>query len=262
MEFIYHEYQPSRSLQSIVDCYWIIRTTGSRNELSPKHRCLPLGMLELIIQLDDNFAHGTVCNRSYIFPKSYLVGIMKESVCWQMRGNSASFGVRLKPEGVLQLFQTPLADLCNGFADAESFLAKADTPIIERIREAPDHKARIFLMEAFLHSQLARFNPERNYFTEALKQIRSKEGNFTHTTLEKKLQVGERQLQRMFKDNLGLSPKSYFRIMRFRQAFDSVKAQQEVDWLELTHSLGYSDQSHFIRDFKEFAGVTPSALSA
>lgn len=262
MEFIYQEYHPSASLQSVVDCYWIIRTTGSREELSPKHRCLPLGMLELIIQLEDNFAHGVVCNRSYVFPRSYLVGIMQESVCWQMRGNSTSFGVRLKPEGVLQLFGTPLADFCNGFVDAEAFLSKAQTPIVERIQEAPNLKVRIFLMETFLHNQLARFNPERNYFTEALKQIRSKHGNFTHTTLEKKLQVGERQLQRMFKDNLGLSPKAYFRIMRFRQAFDSLKAKQEVDWQELTFSLGYSDQSHFIRDFKEFAGVTPSAVSA
>ena len=262
MQFTYQEYQPSASLQSVVDCYYIIGTTGSRSDLSPYHRCLPLGMLELIIQLDDNFAHGEVRNQSYVFPKAYLVGIMKESVRWRMRGDSTSFGVRLKPEGVLQLFQTPLSDLCNGFVDAEAFLSKAHTPIVERIQAAPDHKARIFLMETFLHNQLARFNPESNYFTEALRQIRSRQGTFTHTTLEKKLQVGERQLQRMFKDNLGLSPKSYFRIMRFRQAYDSVMAQREVDWMELTCSLGYSDQSHFIRDFKEFAGVTPSAICA
>jgi AraC-like DNA-binding protein len=118
-------------------------------------------------------------------------------------------------------------------------------------------------METFLHNQLAKFSLEVNYFTEALKQIRSQEGHFTHTTLSRKLQVGERQLQRMFKDNLGLSPKSYFRIMRFRRAIDSVNARKkEVDWLELTHTLGYTDQSHFIRDFKQYAGVTPSALSA
>jgi AraC-like DNA-binding protein len=76
------------------------------------------------------------------------------------------------------------------------------------------------------------------------------------------LQVGERQLQRMFKDNLGLSPKSYFRLMRFRHAVASVRGRREIDWLDLTHTLGYSDQSHFIRDFKAFAGVTPSALCA
>jgi AraC-like DNA-binding protein len=179
-----------------------------------------------------------------------------------MHGSSAVFGVRFKPEGFLQLFGTPLAELYNNVVDAGSFLSKSDTPIVERIQEAPDHKARIFLMEAFLHNQLARFNPESNCFTEALRQIRSKHGNFTHATLEKKLQVGERQLQRMFKDNLGLSPKSYFRIMRFRQAYDSVMAQKEVDWIELTYSLGYSDQSHFIRDFKEFAGVTPTTIFA
>ncbi len=74
MHFIYQEYQPSPSLQPVVDCYYTIGTTGSRSDLSPPHRCLPLGMLELLIQLDDNFAHGEVCNQSYVFPRAYLVG--------------------------------------------------------------------------------------------------------------------------------------------------------------------------------------------
>ncbi len=262
MEFIYQEYQPSDALTAIVDCYWSVRTTGSRHELSPKHRCLPLGMAELIIHLDDNCAHGVVGNQLRIFPRAMLAGIMKEPMCWQMRGNSTAFGVRLKPEGVIGLFGVPLADLCNDFVDAETFLGEVHTPILQSVREAAGDEARIALMENFLQGQPARVNPGNNYFTEALRQVRSQEGFFTHATLEKKLQVGERQLQRMFKDNLGLSPKSYFRIMRFRHAIASVKARREIDWLDLTHALGYTDQSHFIRDFKEFAGVTPSALSA
>jgi AraC-like DNA-binding protein len=261
MEFIYQEYQPSASLTAIVDCYWSLHTTGSRHELSPKHRCLPLGMVELIIHQDDNCAHGMVGNQLRIFPQAMLVGIMKEPLCWQMRGDSTAFGVRLKPEGVIGLFRAPLADLCNDFVDAGTFLGKAHRPILQRVREAADDQARIALMEDFLHDQLARVSPEKNYFTEALKQIRSKDA-FTHSNLEKKLQVGERQLQRMFKDNLGLSPKSYFRLMRFRHAVASVRGRREIDWLDLTHTLGYSDQSHFIRDFKAFAGVTPSALCA
>jgi AraC-like DNA-binding protein len=219
-------------------------------------------MAELVIHLENNYAHGLLGDRLCIFPRAFMSGIMKEPVTRRMHGSSAAFGIRFKPEGFLQLFSTPLAELYNNIVDVGSFFSKADMPIVERIREAPDHKARIFLMEAFLHSRQARFKPESNYFTEALRQVRSKQGTFTHAALEKKLQVGERQLQRMFKDNLGLSPKSYFRIMRFRRAYDSVMAQREVDWMELTYSLGYSDQSHFIRDFKEFAGVTPTAIFA
>jgi AraC-like DNA-binding protein len=219
-------------------------------------------MVELIIHLDDNFAHGVVGNQLRIFPKAMLAGIMKEPMCWQMRGDSTAFGVRLKPEGMIGLFQAPLANLCNDFVDAETFLGKDRTPILQSVREAADDQARIALMEDFLQEQLARVSPGKNYFTQAMEQIRSKEGVFTHATLEKKLRVGERQLQRMFKDNLGMSPKSYFRIMRFRHAVASVRGRREVNWLDLTHALGYTDQSHLIRDFKEFAGVTPSALCA
>jgi AraC-like DNA-binding protein len=261
MEFIYQQYQPSGSLTAIVDCYWSLQTTGSRHELSPRHRCLPLGMVELIIHQDDNCAHGMAGSQLRIFPPAMLVGIMKEPLCWQMRGDSTTFGVRLKPEGVIGLFRASLAGLYNDFMDAGTFLGKAHTPILQRVREAAGDPARIGLMEDFLHDQLSRVSPEQHYFTEALKQIRSKD-TFTHCNLEKKLQVGKRQLQRMFKDNLGLSPKSYFRLMRFRHVVASLRGRREIDRLDLTHTLGYGDQSHFIRDFKALAGVTPTTLCA
>jgi hypothetical protein len=113
MEFIYQEYQPSGSLTALVDCYWSLQTTGSRYALSPEHRCLPSGMAELIIHQDDNCAYGMVGNQLHLFPPAMLVGIMREPLCWQMRGGSTTFGMRLKPEGVIGLFRASLADLCN-----------------------------------------------------------------------------------------------------------------------------------------------------
>jgi len=260
MEVIRKEYQPSVSLKSVVDCYWTAEFNGAPNEISPRQRCYPLGMAELIVHLYGQPSGGVLQHRWRIFPEAFMVGIMKEPVDWHMYGPSAIFGIRLKPEGVIQLFKSTLANFVNAYVDAASFLGKEHTPIIERIQEAPDDKARIFVIETFLHSQLAKFNPEKNYFTEAVKCIREANGNFTPHTLSNNLFVCERQMQRLFKSHFGLSPKTYSRIMRFRHAFDQVKVSNQIEWAGLAYTLGYTDQAHFIHDFKQYAGTTPTGF--
>lgn len=262
MEVIRKEYQPSISLQHIVDCYWTAEFHGAPGEISPLQRCYPLGMTELIVHLYGNPSGGILQNRWRIFPEAFMVGIMKAPVDWHMFGPSAMFGIRFKPEGVIQLFKSTLADLANAYVDATSFLGREHTPIIERLQEAPDNKARIFVIETFLHNQLAKFNPEKNYFTEAVKRIRNSNGSFTHEVLSDNFFVCERQLQRLFKTNFGMSPKSYARIMRFRSAYDQVKSCKEVEWSDLAYTLGYTDQAHFIHDFKEYSGSTPKSFKS
>jgi transcriptional regulator GlxA family with amidase domain len=75
--------------------------------------------------------------------------------------------------------------------------------------------------------------------------------------MQKDFFITERQLERLFKKYIGLSPKFYSRIIRFNHIFQLVK-EKRISWLEITHLSGYFDQSHFIRDFKAFTGEEPS----
>lgn len=68
----------------------------------------------------------------------------------------------------------------------------------------------------------------------------------------------ERQLQRLFKKYIGLSPKYYARIIRFNYIFRLIK-EKERSWAEIVFESGYYDQSHFIRNFKAFTGEDTSA---
>ena len=254
-------YQPSASLRDVVEEYWHCSAAGASTELSGEQRCLPLGTVEIIIQLRGRPILGWLNQQWTTFPKAYVGGIIKGAVVWKAYGDTELFGICLKPEGMLQLFGTPLGGIIDSFVDAEDFFRKEDTPIIEKIQEAPDDKMRIFLIEAFFHNQLAKFNPKDNYFTEALRRIRRQEKGFSATTVSKALFVSERQSQRLFKENLGVTPKAYYRIMRFRDALTFTRQNQAISWAQLSYDLGYSDQAHFIRDFKEFSGVTPAGLS-
>ena len=75
--------------------------------------------------------------------------------------------------------------------------------------------------------------------------------------IAKQVNVSERQLERLFKRYIGLSPKFYCRIIRFSYIFEQVQ-NKEVEWSELAQLTGFYDQSHFIKNFQEFTGEDPS----
>jgi AraC-like DNA-binding protein len=258
--FTYQVYKPSLALGDFIDCFWYYSMEGSQEMASPTQRCLPLGMVELIIHLKGKPSQGFWKNNWQSFPDSYLVGVMQEPVSWKMYGSSEMFAVRFKPEGIIQLFQCPVAGWVNDFIDAEDFLGKQHSSILALIQEAESNRERVFLLEAFVHQQLSKRQTAKNHFTEAIKQIRNANVEISSYSIENQLFVCERQAQRVFKNNVGLSPKEYFRIIRFRQIIEAIQANKQVLWSQLAYSLGYADQAHLIRDFKAFAGLTPTGF--
>ncbi|MEP5072365.1 MAG: helix-turn-helix domain-containing protein, partial [Crocinitomicaceae bacterium] len=71
------------------------------------------------------------------------------------------------------------------------------------------------------------------------------------------VQLSTRQLERLFKKVIGLSPKFYCRIIRFNYIFEVMKEQKD-SWIRTALQSGFFDQSHFIKNFKEFTGEEPS----
>lgn len=69
-----------------------------------------------------------------------------------------------------------------------------------------------------------------------------------------------RNFERKCKERLGMSAKMYARIARFHKAYKMLESRSTISWPDLTYEVGYYDQAHFIKDFKEFARVTPTIL--
>jgi AraC-like DNA-binding protein len=75
--------------------------------------------------------------------------------------------------------------------------------------------------------------------------------------LARRVETGPKRLIRLFTDDTGLTPKRYLRIVRFERVLADVYARPGVDWARVADEHGYVDQSHLIRDFNAFAGMTP-----
>ncbi len=78
--------------------------------------------------------------------------------------------------------------------------------------------------------------------------------------LASEIGLSERHLRRGFDDVVGVSPKRFLRIVRFRRALRSARQARDPDWAEIAEREGYFDQAHLIAEFREMTGLTPSAF--
>jgi AraC-like DNA-binding protein len=72
--------------------------------------------------------------------------------------------------------------------------------------------------------------------------------------------VSERHLRRLFRETIGVSPKAFAKVTRFRRAVRAARAENHANWAAIAAEAGYYDQAHLIGEFRAIAGVTPRAL--
>lgn len=76
------------------------------------------------------------------------------------------------------------------------------------------------------------------------------------------LGISERHLRRVFREVVGLSPKAFFKLLRFERALEAAKDDRSSSWSEIAVGAGYYDQAHMIADFRRIAGTTPRKFFA
>jgi AraC-like DNA-binding protein len=82
------------------------------------------------------------------------------------------------------------------------------------------------------------------------------------TSVAKDLGISERHLRRIFREVVGLSPKAFFKVMRFECALEAAKDCKDSSWSDIAVGAGYYDQAHLIADFRSIAGATPRKFLA
>lgn len=258
MKINYNEFEPSPGLSPFVECYWLHSFEAGEHEEPPIQKCLPIGMYEILFFLDDNVGAILTDGEWVQLPRSFFVGIYDNPVIWKMPGSGRLFGIRLKPETFYRLFDVPAASLYCAYSELGAFMGTAMECFQQGIYGRENIEDIIAQTEVYLANRLTIMERSRNYIVEAANLIRQAKGNITVEEVSNTVSVGMRQLQRSFKENMGTSPKSYVRIIRFRNALTWLNSKSE--WSDITYDLGYADQAHFIREFRQFAGEAPQSV--
>ncbi len=261
MEITHKFYEIPEDLSPLIKAIWHVNASGKAGEISPVQCCLPNGLTELIVNLKPQFKHyGELNGARVVFPDAYMVGVMSEPVHWSMDAGTELLGICFTPEAFVSIFNLSISDIADRFERADLFLGGMLGNLINQIRMASHHEQRQrFIVDYFRQRQI---NNEirQPYFFQALEQIRLSSDALSLEEICGQVFVGKRQLQRAFQDNLGVSLKTYGRILRFVRVYDSIYKNPNRKLTEIAHQFGYADQSHFIREFREFTGDNPSAF--
>lgn len=247
----YREYPPHPALAASVQCLWSACVPAPAPGAAHTHRVLPDNCIDILWQ--DGGQPG------------FAVGMMSKAICVVSGGPVRTVAVRFKPGAAGLFLATPLHALIDQRADIDLLWGRGDA---ERLadalwtRELSDLE-RIALIEQRLLRRLREAgkagwaNGRDVLISRALQALEASGGGLRIDDLALRLGVSRQHMAGQFRDKVGLSPKLYGRICRFRRATAALKSAPAPDWARLALECGYFDQSHLIHDFQEFAGSAP-----
>jgi AraC-like DNA-binding protein len=242
----YQEFDPSPGLRAIVEKYWILEGAASAGwEL-----ILPDGRAEMIFHFGMPFARRICDATADIQPAAIFVGQITAPACLQPRGAVGVAAIRLRPEAT-GIFGPTAAAITDRY---EALDALAPTGLaIEQLAAAVDDRDRIEVLERFV-SAAVRATP-RPDVAFAVKVLVRRDGALAIDALSSVCGVPRRQLERRFQTDVGLSPKSFARLLRVNRAARLVLAGTAL--ADVAAACGYSDQPHMSNDFRRLASRSP-----
>jgi AraC-like DNA-binding protein len=163
------------------------------------------------------------------------------------------------PGGLHRLIGVPMVEIFDDGFDGYELLGRDIYDLIDRCSELTSLMAIKDTIESYLLSKLPKVK-DLIPLDKALHQLLQSNGNISITQVADNACLSLRQFERKCKERLGFSPKVYARLIRFSNAYRLFEKSENPNWSEIALSSGYYDQMHFIKDFKEFAGISPSMM--
>jgi AraC-like DNA-binding protein len=168
--------------------------------------------------------------------------------------------VVFQPGALFRLLNIPLAEFGGVYVDAASVLNKEMRSINEQLANAENYASMIQIVEDYLLRKVRNIKMASQPIDMIGDILNNQPDQFSLQWFASQACLSPRQFERKFIERIGISPKLYCRITRFHKAFEMKDKNPGLDWLSVAIACGYADFQHLNKDFKQFAGVTPSIL--
>lgn len=253
----YLEAPPSARLERFVKCFWSLDSDGG--DPGGPEPVVPDGSVEIIFNMADRFERLHIDGRSETQPANIVAGQMRRHVMVGPSGKVNLFGVRFLPAGAFAFFDFSMRELTDRIEDLDAIWGSRADVIADRLYAAGDFRERVAVMEDGLARRMLPTAIYASTVSAAVDAITKQDGMLPVAALAREFGASERSLERQFSEKLGLSPKTFSRIVRFQKVFKMLKSASSSR-VEAAIANGYFDQSHMINDFRQFAGLSPAAF--
>lgn len=254
----YQEHKPPSELASWIKLFWVFQCRS--NDPVPE-TIVADGFPELIIHFRSPYAEIDRAGQFLKQPAAVACGQLTRPLVLHSSLDAGMIGIRFQPSGMAPFLSTPMQSLTDARIPAEELFVGIDQ-LIEEIAESSNDAQRIAACNRFL---IRSIDPSRGNISvrRALERIMLTRGRISVESLSTLMGMSRRSLELAFQREVGTSPKMYCRITRFRHILDAVsEGSPSEDWVRIALDSGFFDQSHLIRDFRQFAGNSPTSFLA
>jgi AraC-like DNA-binding protein len=244
-------------LAGLVEAFWYFegRTTFARE------RNFPNGMFELIVHFGETYrvVEGPWTGRC---STACFGGLMSGPAVVEAPASSPPvLGIRLHPAGAYALLGRPLSQMGGLTIDLRDLAGAAAEELIERCHGASSGEERLRAAAAWVSERLAPSRRVDPAIAWVAGQIERREGAVAISALRDRAGLSKTRLATAFREQIGVTPKQYARILRFRRALTMVNAGEET-LAEVALAAGYYDQPHLNAEFRDLSGFSPREFLA
>jgi AraC-like DNA-binding protein len=257
---IFHTHQPVFPLDHFIEN--LIYTEG----FSASHsldRFLPDGNTEIIVDLTHRPQHiydNETLQEVQTCRFAWVSGVRTRPITIPSGNGSRMLIVSFKRGRAFPFYPFPISDLTDTVAEADLIFGGRFHDLREQLLIAKSIDRMFQLVENFLLLQAANTLPANS----AARCIEYAVSSIIHKPtlqglhqLSKEIGYSQKHFIALFRQQVGITPKQYLKIMRFQKAIQAIEAKEIIHWSQIALGSGFYDQAHFIHDFKHFSGFTP-----
>jgi AraC-like DNA-binding protein len=236
----YQEVKPCEALRQIVRYFWSIEQ-GDESTIPSRYVLFAESSPSLVF-----FHTANSC---------LLAGPTKSFREILVAGKFAMMGACLYPYAIPLLFRLPASELANAAFDFDAVAGKESLLLSERVIGAGSLQKKIQILTNYFLDKAAGTSVEKRSIRGCVQEIIHSGGQPDVQHITRHLGISARQTERKFNESVGFSPKFFSRLIRFHSSLKF--SGTDYSLTEIAYRSGYFDQSHFIREFKQFSGMNP-----
>jgi AraC-like DNA-binding protein len=229
---------PRGPLSQLVQSLWLY--TGE----APGHardRRLPTGGVDLIVSLRDDSV--------------VVSGPFTHAFVLDTAEQRDTLGVAFRVGAAAAVLGVPLDELHNQHVQLAELWRSGAAELQERVLAAPTPAAQLATAERLLSARIGR--PPHPAGGHAAARIAAAPERYRVAGLSESLGLSARRFEQIFRADIGITPKAYQRLQRFRRALNRIEEATHDSWAGFARDRGYYDQAHLINDFRAHCGLTP-----
>ncbi len=253
----YAEFAPCDALKPYIRCFWGTRRPVEQGmgQAAAQRIVTPDTCMDILFHV--NFTDNRITNRFCgIDDRAFYTG---DSAAGNSRSGNPDakrrevfdFAIRFYAWSVPLFAEDSMCGVRNAFFDVGEHFSRIKRALEPLLFDVTDIYEVISVAEGLLLEVLNDRN-ENGYIMQAVGEILSRRGNLSVRGLARELHISERQMERLFREYVGVSPKSLASMVRYQYLWHDVLYDRCFDMQDKVFQYGYSDQAHLHHDFKKY----------